>query len=602
VRGLSLVLRGGEIVALLGPNGAGKTTTLRMLAGLIPPSEGHIALGGVPLTRMSADSLRRHVGVLTESPGLWDRLSVRLNLLTYARLYGLAHPREAVARTLERVGLTDRARDAAGTLSKGLRQRLALARALMHDPAILLLDEPTSGLDPASARQVRDMIAELRQQGRALLVSTHNLFEAEELADRIAILQTRLLANDRPAALRQSLSGFRLDIECEGPAERWIGAWRPGPGETATSAGSVLTLTLKNRTSTPDVIAALVAAGARIHRATPGERSLEEVYLSLVDPDAAESASEPGPPRGAEDTASAPCAADPEQSAAGGDLMLRHVGARGKIAASLARVRGLLIKDVAELWKHPGAIVPALTVALAALVPAFLVAVLAPRLSGERLGDSAEFSAAANLAAARIPELARLEGDSLVQAFLFHQFGVLLLMVPVVGSMALAAHAVIGEKMARTLEPMLATPLSTAELLAAKTLTPLMFSLAVLWATFGLYVSGIAWLAAPGVWQTLVGARAGMLFLVLGPLLALVSLLLAVIVSSRVNDPRSAQQMGALVVLPISGVFVAQLLGQFVLGPGALLMVAVGLVAVNGLLLRAGIWVFDRERILMRWK
>jgi ABC-2 type transport system permease protein len=174
--------------------------------------------------------------------------------------------------------------------------------------------------------------------------------------------------------------------------------------------------------------------------------------------------------------------------------------------------------------------------------------------------------------------------------------------VPVVGSMALAAHAVIGEKMARTLEPMLATPLSTAELLAAKTLTPLMFSLAVLWATFGLYVSGIAWLAAPGVWQTLVGARAGMLFLVLGPLLALVSLLLAVIVSSRVNDPRSAQQMGALVVLPISGVFVAQLLGQFVLGPGALLMVAVGLVAVNGLLLRAGIWVFDRERILMRWK
>src|SRR5688572_18841220 len=161
VSNLSITLRGGEIVALLGPNGAGKTTTLRMLAGLLPPSEGSIHLQGVPLTPSSSDMLRQHIGLLTESPGLWDRLSVRLNLLTYARLYRLPRPADAVDRALASVGLSDRAREIAGSLSKGLRQRLSLARALMHDPAIVLLDEPTSALDPSSARQVRDLIVHL---------------------------------------------------------------------------------------------------------------------------------------------------------------------------------------------------------------------------------------------------------------------------------------------------------------------------------------------------------------------------------------------------------------------------------------------------------
>ncbi len=155
---LSLTLAAGELVALLGPNGAGKTTTLRMLAGLIEPSHGEVVLQGRPLTAASADSLRQHIGLLTEAPGLWDRLTVRLNLLTYARLYGLPNPHDAVQRALALVGLGDRTRDAAGTLSKGLRQRVALARALLHDPPIVLLDEPTAGLDPASARQVRDLI------------------------------------------------------------------------------------------------------------------------------------------------------------------------------------------------------------------------------------------------------------------------------------------------------------------------------------------------------------------------------------------------------------------------------------------------------------
>jgi ABC-2 type transport system ATP-binding protein len=282
VSNLSITLRGGEIVALLGPNGAGKTTTLRMLAGLIPPSEGSINLQGVPLTPSSSDMLRQHIGLLTESPGLWDRLSVRLNLLTYARLYRLPRPAEAVDRALSSVGLSDRVRDNAGALSKGLRQRLSLARALIHDPAIVLLDEPTSALDPSSARQVRDLIVHLRQQGRALLVSTHNLYEAEELADRIAVLNTSLLADDTPSALRQRLTGVHVEIEVEGPAEPYVREFSTAAGESATASGSIVTVILQDRARTADLVSAMVHAGARIVRVVPSERTLEEVYLSLV--------------------------------------------------------------------------------------------------------------------------------------------------------------------------------------------------------------------------------------------------------------------------------------------------------------------------------
>ena len=277
---LSLTLAAGELVALLGPNGAGKTTTLRMLAGLIQPSRGDVWLQGRHLTPASADSLRQHIGLLTEAPGLWDRLTVRLNLLTYARLYGLPRPHEAVQRALALVGLGDRARDAAGTLSKGLRQRVAIARALLHDPPIVLLDEPTAGLDPASARQMRDLIADLRRQGRTLLVSTHNLHEAEQLADRIAVLKTSLLALDTPAALRQTISGTRVEIDVDGPAERWL-ATMPPPLSSA-AAGSTLSLAVAADSQVPDIVAALVQAGARIRRVNPSARTLEDVYLSLV--------------------------------------------------------------------------------------------------------------------------------------------------------------------------------------------------------------------------------------------------------------------------------------------------------------------------------
>ena len=263
VRDVSFTVNRGEIVCLLGPNGAGKTTTMRMLAGLILPTSGRVSINQVEVTKATAGAARGSVGLLTEAPGLWERLSVRVNLLTHARLQGVADPDRRVDEALRHVDLFDRGHDAAGKLSKGLKQRVAIARALLHQPPVLLLDEPTSGLDPSSARHVRDLIHDLRSEGRAILVSTHNLGEAEELSDRIAVLKTQLLAFDTPAALRRERTGDRVVIELEGsrePIDRRIDSLSEIPG----------------------IVAALVGEGKRIVRVTPAQRSLEDVYLELV--------------------------------------------------------------------------------------------------------------------------------------------------------------------------------------------------------------------------------------------------------------------------------------------------------------------------------
>lgn len=266
------------------------------------------------------------------------------------------------------------------------------------------------------------------------------------------------------------------------------------------------------------------------------------------------------------------------------------------------RVAAVAWKDVVELVRTPGAILPAVAMAAGALAPAFLVGLLIPALTGRPLSASRSFAEAARLAGEVVPALAGLEPDARVQAFIAQQFVLVLLMVPVVGSMALGAHSVIGEKQARALEPLLATPITTLELLAAKTLTPLALSMALMWAAFGIYLAVFAAFGLPGAWRTLASPHTLLLVGVVGPLLSLVALQLAVIMSSRVNDPRSAQQLGAFVILPLTGVFLAQLMGQLILGTTTLIVSSVALAICNGLLTWAGIRVFDRETILMRWK
>ncbi len=285
VNDITFAVSRSEIVALLGPNGAGKTTTLRMLAGLIAPTSGSVTIDGVQLTRATGTSLRSRIGFLTEAPGLWDRLTVRENLRIYAGLYRLAHAERAIDRALEMFELIECASARTAELSKGMRQKVALARALLHDPVILLLDEPSSGLDPEVMRMVRRLLEERRAAGCSILVSTHNLDEAERLADRVAVLHQRLLAIDQPSALRQRLTTGRLIVRVSGDPSSYLQTVRAlGTGVTAVAIeGAALVLRVPDLDrQTPALVAALVAAGARILEVRAEIPALEDVYLHLV--------------------------------------------------------------------------------------------------------------------------------------------------------------------------------------------------------------------------------------------------------------------------------------------------------------------------------
>jgi ABC-2 type transport system ATP-binding protein len=287
VENLSLEVAPGEIFGLLGPNGAGKTTTLRMLGGLISPSSGEASIAGIPLTPKRMDDVRARVGFLTEAPGLWDRLTVRMNLLVYARLQGVADPEGAVRKVLTLFGLEDRRDSLAAQLSKGMKQKVALARALMHDPPVVLLDEPTSGLDPQTARLVRDLVMDLRDRGRAIVISTHNLDEAERVSTRIGVLQRKLIALDTPDALRRRLFGHRVRVTLVREAGRFA--------EVAVATGAREPQVFDNGFSvhlesadeqTPRMVRALVEAGASILAVTPDRPPLEDVSLTLIAGDA----------------------------------------------------------------------------------------------------------------------------------------------------------------------------------------------------------------------------------------------------------------------------------------------------------------------------
>jgi ABC-2 type transport system permease protein len=264
------------------------------------------------------------------------------------------------------------------------------------------------------------------------------------------------------------------------------------------------------------------------------------------------------------------------------------------------RVGAVARKDAGEIMRQPGILLPAVALIIALAAPAFIVTIAVPVVSGEDLADT-DFARLAERAGQLGPD-AGATPAALAQTFLLQQFLIFGLMVPVLGALSLAAQGIIGEKQSRALEPLLATPITTAELLIAKIATPFLLSLAMLAATFLIYLAGMAALGEPAVWRSLFWPRTLVLYGVLGPLVALTGLGMAVIISSRVNDPRTAQQLGGFIVLPITALFVVQLTGQFLLGSGALLMLAAALAIVNVVLLALGVRVFDRETILMRWK
>lgn len=264
----------------------------------------------------------------------------------------------------------------------------------------------------------------------------------------------------------------------------------------------------------------------------------------------------------------------------------------------MTRIRTLITKEFLDLARNRAALVPVVLVTVLSLLLPFGIVVAVPLLTGRGLGQDADLvhvSAAAGLH----PEL---PGGARVQLFLFQQFLMLFLLTPITGAMALAAHAIVGEKQARTLEPLLATPITTFELLAAKVFGALMPTLAISAAGLAIYMAGIAAFAAPGVASAMASARTLVLIVLVGPAAALVSLQSAILISSRVNDARTAQQFGVLIILPLTGILVAQFTGSLWLSAMTLGMIGLALLGVWALLTLLSVAVFEREAILTRWR
>ncbi|MFW6042358.1 MAG: ATP-binding cassette domain-containing protein [Chloroflexota bacterium] len=283
VQDLSLEIAAGEVFGFLGPNGAGKTTTVRLLTTLIAPTAGTAQVAGFRLGEDDRE-IRRRVGILTEAPGLYERLSAERNLRIYAELYEVEDVTGQVERYLRMLGLWERRHDGAGTFSKGMKQKLAIARALLHEPQVLFLDEPTAGLDPEAAKLVRDFIDELRQQGRTIFLCTHNLDEAERLCDRIAVFNTRMRVVDTPGGLRRRLYGRQVVFHLATESEPFVQELQRFPYlKQVRAVDNKLVVALDEpEQRNPELIRHLVGCGAEIQFVGELRHSLEDIYLQLV--------------------------------------------------------------------------------------------------------------------------------------------------------------------------------------------------------------------------------------------------------------------------------------------------------------------------------
>lgn len=286
VHDLSLTVQAGELLALLGPNGAGKTTTVRMLGAILRPTTGRARVDGYDVVT-EADGVRRTIGMLTEQPGLYLRMSGLEYLVFYGRLYGLADTaiKKRAINLFERFNMAGAYERRLGEYSKGMRQKVGLIRAMLHDPAVLLLDEPTSAMDPHSARLVRDAIRELRDDKRTIILCTHNLPEAESLADRIAIIkQGTIVAEGTNIELKQHLLGHpQIELQVDQCLN----------GEVEEIA-DLVTLdwvhenTIRYRTADPTVtnpqlVRRLTGLGLGVISLYEVTQSLEDVYLHVVE-------------------------------------------------------------------------------------------------------------------------------------------------------------------------------------------------------------------------------------------------------------------------------------------------------------------------------
>lgn len=287
VDNLNLTISEGEVFGFLGPNGAGKTTTVRMLTCLIRPTEGTAFLDGLDVRKESdAMNIRKKVGLLTESPGLYDTLSARRNLEFYAKLYEVpeAKRNERIEHYLRMMGLWEKRNEPVGGYSKGMKQKMAIVRCLIHEPKVLFLDEPTSGLDPEASRVVRDFILELKKEGRTIFLCTHNLDEADRICDRIAIIKGTILGVDAPSRLKDDLYGRSISVQLNIIPPALVENLRALPFvKNLAVSGNTLTMNVSApEQDNPSLVRELVSMGADVQFVYENKHSLEEVYFKVT--------------------------------------------------------------------------------------------------------------------------------------------------------------------------------------------------------------------------------------------------------------------------------------------------------------------------------
>jgi ABC-2 type transport system ATP-binding protein len=285
VEGLTLRVNDGEVFGFLGPNGAGKTTTMRMLTCLISKTSGEATVDGYEIGSAHSISIRKIVGVLPESVGLFDDLSAYKNLDFYGRLYECTEEqrRTRIERFLTMLGLWEKRDLAVGTFSKGMKQKIAVARALIHEPKVVFLDEPTANLDPEACKTIRDFILEMKREKRTVVLNTHNLDEAQRVCDRIGVMKTRLLKVGRPEEMKESLGGKKTVVRLERLTDAIVASVKRLALGSVVVGDSDLTIEVKDPDrENADIVEAIVAAGGRIRYVDDLSPTLEDVYLKLV--------------------------------------------------------------------------------------------------------------------------------------------------------------------------------------------------------------------------------------------------------------------------------------------------------------------------------
>lgn len=273
----------GDIFGCLGPNGAGKTTTIRVLLGLIRPTSGNTFIRG---ENVEKDAVRQNVGFVLDADGLYENMTGVENVRYYASLYAVAHPEERVKRVLETVGLSDRAKDKVAAYSRGMRQRLAIARAMVHDPEILILDEPTSGIDPTGQIQLREILLDMaHREGKTIFFSSHNLDEVHRICNRIALINKgEIRLYGELEKLQREMSRPEVSISTQGLMGEDVLAGLSTAFGTGVSrrVHHTVTFSLQSREAVPDIVAFLTGHGIRIEEVKHNEASLEEIYTSIL--------------------------------------------------------------------------------------------------------------------------------------------------------------------------------------------------------------------------------------------------------------------------------------------------------------------------------